>query len=108
MLTNKIILWGFKEETEHFYRPWAYAFCEKTRELQQAIARAWSDKRIDKTVLNEIKRISYINPYGAFQFAAKKIIEMYYSDKTRTSTKEQKNENCSINPNKAKFTETSK
>lgn len=79
MLTNKVILWGFKEETELFYRPWAYAFCKNTEELKEAVDRALSDETKDEAILKEIRSISYINPEGAFQFAARSIIELYNS-----------------------------
>ena len=77
MLTNKVILWGFKEEAELFYKPWAYAFCEKPEELIVAIKRALNDKKTDDTSIEEMRKYSYINPEGAFQCAAKKIVEVY-------------------------------
>ncbi len=77
MLTNKVILWGFKEEAELFYKPWAYAFCKNARELRDAVQRAVSDERQNNTTLQEIRSISYINPEGAFHFAARKIIDLY-------------------------------
>lgn len=80
MLTNKVILWGFKEETELFYKPWAYAFCDKPEELKTAVKRAVADKMQDDAALQEMRLISYINPEGAFQFAARNIMELYAAD----------------------------
>lgn len=82
MLTNKVILWGFKEETELFYKPWAYAFCDKPEELKDAIQKAVADRSHDEAALNEMRKISYINPEGAFQFAARNIMALY-SDRER-------------------------
>lgn len=79
MLTNKVILWGFKEEKELFYKPWAYAFCEKPDELKTAIRNAINDNKNDEAVIQEIRKISYINPEGAFQYAARTIMELYYA-----------------------------
>ena len=79
MLTDKVILWGFKEETELFYKPWAYAFCDTPDELKKAVKRAINDNNKDDDALREMRKISYINPEGAFQFASRKIIELYNS-----------------------------
>lgn len=76
LLTNKVILWGFKEEAELFYKPWAFAFCNKPDELKAAIEKAESEKE-NNEVSKEIREISYINPEGAFNYAARNILALY-------------------------------
>ena len=62
-----------------FFKPWAYAFCQTPKELSLAVKKAVEDKEVDKMKVEQIRDISYINPQGAFNYAAEKIIELYYS-----------------------------
>lgn len=77
MLTNKVILWKFKEETDCFYAPWSYAVCKNAAELKNSIKQAISTKEINKNTLPEIIKISYINPEGALNYAGRNIINLY-------------------------------
>ena len=84
MLTNKVILWRFHEEAELFYIPWAYAVCDKSQELKLAIQKVLKDKTITNFALQELRKISYINPEGAFQFAARNILQLYQKEKVQS------------------------
>ena len=83
MLTDKVILWRFKEEKELFYMPWAYAVCDSSSELKEAVTDALSGKSRNADNKGELSKISYINPRGAFAYAAEKIMELYNQNDKR-------------------------
>lgn len=74
-ISGKLILWGFKEEKDLFYKDLAYAVCHDGEALKEAVARALADKGNGRK--NDIERFSYRNPQGAYSFCAEKIIELY-------------------------------
>lgn len=77
MITDKVILWRFKEEKELFYIPWAYAVCNKPSDLKEAVEDAVNGKKRNEERKDDLSKISYINPQGAFDYAAVKIMELY-------------------------------
>ncbi len=83
MLTDKVILWRFKEEKELFYMPWAYAVCDSSSELKEAVTNALRGKKRNANNKSELSKISYINPQGAFAYAAEKIMKLYNQNDKR-------------------------
>ena len=74
-ISGKLILWGFKEEKDLFYKDFAYAVCHDGEALKEAVNRALADKGDGHK--NNIERFSYRNPQGAYRFCAKKILQLY-------------------------------
>ncbi|WP_374972082.1 hypothetical protein AB9D59_10175 [Blautia producta] len=74
-ISGVLILWGFNEEKELFYRDMAYAVCENEQQLKDAIRYVTDDKKYSKKA--EIERFSYLNPVGAYKYCANKILEIY-------------------------------
>ena len=74
-ISGKLILWGFKEEKELFYKDLAYAVCHDGAALKEAVAKALADEGNGRK--NDIERFSYRNPIGAYKFCAEKIMELY-------------------------------
>ena len=74
-ISGKLILWGFKEEKELFYKDFAYAVCHDGEALKQAVAKALVDNGNGRK--NDIERFSYRNPMGAYKYCAIKILELY-------------------------------
>ena len=74
-ISGKLILWGFKEEKELFYKDLAYAVCHDGVTLKESVGRALADNGSGRK--NDIEQFSYRNPEGAYRFCAKKIIEIY-------------------------------
>ena len=75
-ISGKLILWGFKEEKELFYKDLAYAVCHDADTLKDAISMALTDKSNGRK--NDIERFSYRNPIGAYNYLASKLLEIYY------------------------------
>ena len=74
-ISGILILWKFKEEKELFYKDFAYAVCNDGTTIKNAIKRAISNPNDNKKA--DIERFSYKNPIGAYNFCAKKIIDIY-------------------------------
>ena len=74
-ISGKLILWGFKEEKDLFYKDLAYAVCHDGDALKEAVALARADKGNFRK--NDIEGFSYRNPKGAYKFCAEKILELY-------------------------------
>ena len=74
-ISGKLILWGFKEEKDLFYKDLAYAVCHDGEALKEAVARALADNGNGRK--NDIERFSYRNPKGAYKYCAEKILELY-------------------------------
>lgn len=74
-ISGVLILWGFKEEKELFYKDMAYAVCESGKELKDAIQFVTENKEYSKKA--EVERYSYLNPIGAYRYCAKKILQIY-------------------------------
>lgn len=74
-ISGKLILWGFKEEKELFYKDFAYAVCHDGDSLRDAVAKALEDKGNGRK--NDIVRFSYKNPMGAYKYCGTKLLELY-------------------------------
>lgn len=74
-ISGKLILWGFKEEKELFYKDLAYAVCHDGDTLKTSVAKALADRGNGRK--NDIERFSYRNPIGAYKYCANKILELY-------------------------------
>lgn len=74
-ISGKLILWGFKEEKDLFYKDFAYAVCHDGESLKEAVAKALDDKGNGRK--NDIERFSYRNPIGAYKYCATKILDLY-------------------------------
>jgi hypothetical protein len=74
-ISGVLILWGFKEEKELFYKDFAYAVCGSDLELKEAIDYVLKNKEYSKKA--EIGKYSHQNPMGAYKYCAQKIIDKY-------------------------------
>lgn len=74
-ISGKLILWGFKEEKDLFYKDFAYAVCHDGGSLKSAVAKALQDNSNGKK--NDIVRFSYRNPMGAYKYCGTKLLELY-------------------------------
>ena len=74
-ISGKLILWGFKEEKDLFYKDFAYAVCHDGGSLKSAVAKALQDNGNGKK--NDIVRFSYRNPMGAYKYCGTKLLELY-------------------------------
>lgn len=74
-ISGKLILWGFKEEKELFYKDFAYAVCHDGDSLKNAVVKALQDK--GNVRKNDIVRFSYRNPMGAYKYCGTKLLELY-------------------------------
>ena len=76
-ISGKLILWGFKEEKDLFFKDFAYAVCNDGESLKKAVASALSEEGTGKK--NDIERFSSRNPEGAYKYCANKVLELYNS-----------------------------
>lgn len=74
-ISGKLILWGFKEEKELFYKDFAYAVCHDGDSLKKAVKSALEDKGGGRK--KDIERFSYRNPIGAYKYCGLKLLELY-------------------------------
>lgn len=74
-ISGKLILWGFKEEKDLFFKDFAYAVCHDGETLKKAVASALAEKGTGK--MNNIDKFSWRNPEGAFNYCANRILELY-------------------------------
>lgn len=74
-ISGKLILWGFKEEKDLFFADFAYAVCHDGESLKRAVTSALAEEGTGRK--NDIEKFSYRNPEGAFNYCAKKLLEMY-------------------------------
>lgn len=74
-ISGKLILWGFKEEKELFYKDFAFAVCHDGDSLKKAVKDALAGEEIEGR--KDITAYSYKNPIGAFQYCSNKIVELY-------------------------------
>lgn len=74
-ISGKLILWGFKEEKELFYKNFAYAVCYDGKTLKESVDIALKDTGNGRK--NDIERFSYRNPIGAYKYCATKLLELY-------------------------------
>lgn len=74
-ISGTVILWGFKEEKELFYKDFAYAVCHDGESLKKAVNGALNGEEMDGR--KDIAEFSYKNPMGAFKYCANKIVELY-------------------------------
>lgn len=73
-ISGKLILWGFKEEKDLFYKDFAFAVCHDGESLKTAVQKAVSGVEIEGR--KDITAYSYKNPMGAFKYCANKIVEL--------------------------------
>lgn len=73
-ISGVLILWGFKEEPELFYKDFAFAVCNDMYSLKKAIKSI--DYESDNRELKCIEKYSYHNPMGAYKYCANKILEI--------------------------------
>jgi hypothetical protein len=74
-ISGKLILWGFKEEKDLFYKDFAFAVCHDGDSLKKAVKDALSGEEIEGR--KDITAYSYKNPIGAFRYCSNKIVELY-------------------------------
>lgn len=74
-ISGKLILWGFKEEKDLFFKDFAYAVCDDGESLKIAVASALKEEGTGKK--NDIVKFSCRNPEGAFNYCANKLLELY-------------------------------
>lgn len=74
-ISGKLILWGFKEEKDLFFKDFAYAVCHDGDTLKKAVASALAEVGTGKK--SDIERFSSRNPEGAFRYCGRKILELY-------------------------------
>jgi hypothetical protein len=74
-ISGKVILWGFKEEKELFYKDFAYAVCLDDCSLKNAITK--SLQNVDDGRKDDIVSFSYRNPMGAYKYCATTLLELY-------------------------------
>lgn len=74
-ISGKLILWGFKEEKDLFYKDFAFAVCHDGDSLKNAVKEALSSGEIEGR--KDITAYSYKNPIGAFRYCSNKIVELY-------------------------------
>lgn len=74
-ISGKLILWGFKEEKDLFFKDFAYAVCHDGETLKNAVASAFAEEGIGKK--SDIEKYSSRNPEGAFHYCANKLLELY-------------------------------
>lgn len=74
-ISGKLILWGFKEEKDLFYKDFAFAVCHDGDSLKNAVKEALSGGEIEGR--KDITAYSYKNPIGAFRYCSNKIVELY-------------------------------
>lgn len=67
-ISGRLILWGFKEEKDLFYKDFAYAVCHDGDALKAAVIKAVSDSNIKGPL--DISQFSYKNPVGAYRYCA--------------------------------------
>lgn len=73
-ISGVLILWGFKEEPELFYKDFAYAVCNDFDSLRKAIK--YVNEHKDYSRKADIEQFSYKNPEGAYKYCANKIIRL--------------------------------
>lgn len=73
-ISGRLILWGFKEEKELFYKDFALSVCHDGISLQNAIKGALSGK-VDAKKL-DITQFSYKNPVGAYRYCAQLLAKL--------------------------------
>ena len=74
-ISGKLILWGFKEEKDLFFKDFAYAVCHDGETLKKAVADALAEEGTGKK--SDIEKFSCRNPEGAFKYCANKMLELY-------------------------------
>lgn len=74
-ISGKLILWGFKEEKDLFYKDFAFAVCHDGESLKKAVKDALAGEEIEGR--KDITAYSYKNPIGAFRYCSNKIVELY-------------------------------
>lgn len=74
-ISGNVILWGFKEEKELFYKDFALSVCHDEVSLVKAVENALNNVS-DKKKL-DIGMYSYKNPIGAYRYCGNKILELY-------------------------------
>lgn len=74
-ISGKLILWGFKEEKDLFYKEFAFAVCHDGETLKKAVKDALAREEIEERM--DITAYSYKNPIGAFRYCSNKIVELY-------------------------------
>jgi len=75
LISSKLILWGFKEEKDLFFKDFAYAVCNDGETLKHALASALAENGAGKE--NNIEKISFKNPEGAFKYCGKRLMALY-------------------------------
>ena len=73
-ISGNLILWGFKEEKELFYKDFAFAVCHDGESLKKAVKQAVSGDRIAGKL--NISQFSYKNPIGAYRYCAQLLAEL--------------------------------
>lgn len=74
-ISGNLILWGFKEEKELFYKDFALAVCHDGVTLKKVVKDALSNTSDIQKL--DIEKYSYRNPIGAYKYCGQKIIELY-------------------------------
>ena len=77
-ISSRLIVCGFKEEKDLFYKDFAFAVCDDEVSLKTAIKEALFEKKLETK--KNISIYSYKNPIGAFKYCANKIVELYINN----------------------------
>lgn len=73
-ISGVLVLWGFKEEKELFYRDFAYKVCENRKDIKDSLDYLTANP--DYSRKSDIEVFSYKNPEGAYKYCSNKIAEM--------------------------------
>lgn len=74
-ISGNLILWGFKEEKDLFYKDFSLAVCHDGKSLKNAVADALNNNTDSKKL--DIEKYSYKNPVGAYKYCGLKLLELY-------------------------------
>lgn len=74
-ISGNLILWGFKEEKDLFYKDFALDVCHSGESLTLAVEKAIENPLGCEKL--DIEAFSYRNPIGAYKYCGLKILELY-------------------------------
>lgn len=80
-ISGNLILWGFKEEKELFYKDFALAVCYDGDNLKKSVIDAILNNNGSKK--QDIEQFSYKNPIGAYKYCALKLLDLYDGNEKR-------------------------
>lgn len=78
-ISGNLILWGFKEEKELFYKDFALSVCHDGVALKEAVKRAIATH--DGGKKKDIEKFSYRNPIGAYKYCGLKLLDIFNTNR---------------------------